>query len=161
MTDPRDRTPHSRKARNSLSTKRGTSCSADRCSARNVSNSEATTLYRIVCSGDRISYNGAAADMRPLSQAARLYHLCDICKLSPELRRKSRKSRTMFRFFRDSSIRFPGKPGNDFNLKSTCRQVDQTSGCCGRRFGSLYPLHSSELRSCGRFRQSCTQIPAQ
>jgi hypothetical protein len=41
---PRDRTPHPRKARNSRSTKRGTSCSADRCAARNVSNSEATTL---------------------------------------------------------------------------------------------------------------------
>src|SRR5215471_4862052 len=48
---PRDRTPHPRKARNSRSTMRGTSCSADRCAARNVSNSEATTLYRIVCSG--------------------------------------------------------------------------------------------------------------
>jgi hypothetical protein len=42
----RDRTPHPGKARNSRSTKRGTSCSADRCAARNVSNSEATTLYR-------------------------------------------------------------------------------------------------------------------
>ena len=96
---PRDRTPHPRKARNSRSTKRGTSCSADRCSARNVSNSEATTLYRIVCSGDRISYNGAAADMQPLSQAVRLCHLCDICNLSPKRRKKSRKSRTMFPVF--------------------------------------------------------------
>jgi competence protein ComEC len=31
--NPRCRTPHPRKARNSRSTKRGTSCSADRCSA--------------------------------------------------------------------------------------------------------------------------------
>ena len=104
--NPRDRTPHSRKARNFRSTKRGTSCSADRCSARNVSNSEATTLYRSVCSGDRISYDGATADMRAAIASRMTLSLVRYLQLIARTRKKVAEKADNVSGFATSSIRF-------------------------------------------------------
>lgn len=113
---------------NFRSTNRGTSCSADRCSIRNVSSSEAT-IPNSVCSGDRLSSRAQLLACCRKGNQSPFILLRAICKFLPEPEQKVAESTPMSPASRDfdEAASNGQKPGDNVfspdSMLVACREL--------------------------------------